>query len=476
MNTNIRFLALFTVMLLVLPLLPPGPAHAGQAVAAPFREYYQQHDGMRVLGYPLTELLEADGFPAQYFEKGRLEDHHAEAPAPGWEFMYGCLVSELIAHPSSRFVNATNITYGQLKVAAAPRLRRQPPADFTTGAMDAPGGVFVPFDSQLRAAPGYIVAPAFWAYINRTDLFPDGWLHDIGLPITGAFPVKTQKQGQRRQILMQAFERTVLTLDVLNQPDWQVERGNIGADATPQLPPANVIDVPAPGQRVTLPLHILARVARPGDQVAAVLRWENGVELWRAGRVLAGQDGRGVLIDNLDLPPEQRSTWPWTQAATLEIRDAYGRVLAWQTVTVLSPDDPDTQAIRLYWIVDDRLRAETRRIPKTNAIEAAALAELLWGPSPQNTSGFTTALPLPEEVLQYSGRTAEWGARVALRKLRIADGVARADFSRELWAYGDRSMRASLIHGQITKTLLRFPTVREVRITIEGAGAGALEP
>ena len=38
------------------------------------------------------------------------------------------------------------------------------------------------------------------------------------------------------------------------------------------------------------------------------------------------------------------------------------------------------------------------------------------------------------------------------------------------------SLRASLIHGQITRTLLQFPRIRDVRITIEGQRDEALEP
>jgi spore germination protein GerM len=54
--------------------------------------------------------------------------------------------------------------------------------------------------------------------------------------------------------------------------------------------------------------------------------------------------------------------------------------------------------------------------------------------------------------------------------------VAQVDFSPELQAYGDDSLRASLIHAQITRTLLQFPQVRDVRITIEGESDTLLEP
>jgi spore germination protein GerM len=58
----------------------------------------------------------------------------------------------------------------------------------------------------------------------------------------------------------------------------------------------------------------------------------------------------------------------------------------------------------------------------------------------------------------------------------LVDGIALADFSKELRAYGGGSLRASLIHGQITRTLLQFPHIRDVTITIEGQRDETLEP
>ena len=91
--------------------------------------------------------------------------------------------------------------------------------------------MFVPFDPYLRPVSGYVVAPYFWAYINRADLFPAGWLHDIGLPITHTFTAKVNKGGGERTIFVQAFERGVLTYDMQNPAGWQVEKGNVGTDA-----------------------------------------------------------------------------------------------------------------------------------------------------------------------------------------------------------------------------------------------------
>ena len=100
---------------------------------------------------------------------------------------------------------------------------------------------------------------------------------------------------------------------------------------------------------------------------------------------------------------------------------------------------------------------------------------ILRADSPDEMS-FSTALPTPQEVLGFPGREANWGARIGLRSLAIADGVATVDFSRELRAYGGGSARVRAIREQITRTLTQFSSVREVRIAIEGQTEGVLEP
>ncbi len=465
---------------IVLALLLPVAAQAAQAgpgVAEPFRDYYNQHQGIRVLGYPLTGLVEADGYAAQYFEKGRIEDHRDEIVEPAWAFMYGRLTAELMESNPQGAISTTSTTYATLKRYHDPAYRTPTPKGFAGGTLAVHDGMFVPYDSQLRPAPGYAVAPYFWAYINRAELFPGGWLHDIGLPMSQTFTTAVVKSGERRTIFMQAFERTVLTYDMRNPGGWQVERGNIGADAVGTQPqPQSLIAIPAAGARLTLPLHILAHVGQPGGQVVARLRWQDGTELLRVFPVLRGADGQGLLIGNLNWMNEGPPPQPPTQPATLEILSTSGEVQARQGITMLSAADADTQVVKVYWVLGENVVATQQRVPRTPRIGTAALNELLWGPSPPNLAGFTTALPTPEQVLSYPGRQPGWGERVTLRSLTIVNGVATADFSKELNAYGGGSLRVRLIREQITQTLKQFPTVSEVRIAIEGQTKNVLEP
>ena len=456
-----RFIQLISVIALVV-LLPVGAVRAAQPgsdINPLFRDYYNRHQGIRLLGYPLTALVEADGYPAQYFEKGRIEDHRRDVSNPRWHYMYGRLTAELIERNALGSVSATATTYADLRRYADPAYRTPIPQNFAGGVLPVHDGMFVPYDPQLRPAPGYVVAPYFWAYITRTSLFPGGWLHDVGLPMSATFTAVTSKQGEQRTIFMQAFERTVLTYDMRDPAGWQVERGNIGADA-----------------RVTLPLHILAHMGQPGGQVIARLRWQDGTELMRLFPVLRGADGQGLLIGTLNWMNEGPPPQPATQPATLELVSDSGQLQAQQTMMVLSASDPDTQLITLHWVLGEQVVPVQQRVPRTVRIGTAVLNELLWGPGPPNLAGFTTAIPTPEQVLSYPGRAPGWGSRVMLRSLTIVDGVATADFSKELKAYGGGSLRVMLLRQQIMQTLVQFPTVREVRIAIEGQTEGVLEP
>ena len=238
--------------------------------------------------------------------------------------------------------------------------------------------------------------------------------------------------------------------------------------ATPLFPGA--IASPPANARVTLPIHIEARVGTPGDQILATLRGQDGVELTSGSfTVLEDNDGRGLVLGNL--PSASNTLPPTSQLATLELRTPAGELLDRQTLTVLG-NDADTQPIQLFWVSGTQLQPTQVRIPRTERPGTATLNELLWGP-PSNPPGLTTAIPRPDEVLNSSGRQADWGPRVTLRGLTIENGVATADFSQEMLAYGNDPQRAQLIRAQITATFEQFDTVREVRISIEGT---LLEP
>jgi hypothetical protein len=206
-----------------------------------FLRHYVEYDGLRILGNTLSPSTVYAGYRAQYFEKGRIEDHIGESTDPNWRFLYGLLVDELqIARVPLPVAGETStLSYGPSPTALinvadlAQELRREPPPPgFAGGTMArSDGAVFVPYSQALRPAPGHNISSIFWPYINRRDIFPGGWLHDVGLPMTEPITaVVTKGTLSNRNLLVQVFQRTILTYDPLNPTDFQIERANVGTD------------------------------------------------------------------------------------------------------------------------------------------------------------------------------------------------------------------------------------------------------
>ncbi|MDD5751822.1 MAG: GerMN domain-containing protein, partial [Candidatus Peribacteraceae bacterium] len=102
-----------------------------------------------------------------------------------------------------------------------------------------------------------------------------------------------------------------------------------------------------------------------------------------------------------------------------------------------------------------------RRIPHSDDPVEAALRELLQGPSlSEGRQQFFTSIPDGVRV-----QDAAW-----------ADGVLTVDFSSALMEERGGSCRVTAIRAQIEQTLKQFPSVRSVRITVNGEEEGVLEP
>jgi hypothetical protein len=222
--------------------VPPLPATivvAASAVAPEFEQFYVERQGLRVLGNTLGALRREAGAAVQYFEKGRLEEHPDE-PNPAWRFQYGLLVDELAASKAGIPVggDASSVTYATVYLLALPDVRAAAPAGFSGGTLALPdGSVFVPYSAELQPGPGHIVPANFWAYINDASLFPGGWLHDVGLPIGPPVEAVVDKGPEKgRRILLQPFQRTILTYDPLNPPEYAIERANVGTDYARAFP------------------------------------------------------------------------------------------------------------------------------------------------------------------------------------------------------------------------------------------------
>jgi Tol biopolymer transport system component len=83
------------------------------------------------------------------------------------------------------------------------------------------------------------IPAAFWNFLNAVGpVIENGqqvnrplsqpWFYASGLPVSDAFWARVKIAGTYQDVLIQAFERRVLTYNPANQPAFQVEMGNIG--------------------------------------------------------------------------------------------------------------------------------------------------------------------------------------------------------------------------------------------------------
>ncbi len=222
-----------------------GPAPFTQG----FGEYYVQSPGQsRVV---------------QYFDKSRMEINQPGAPRGPWYVTNGRLADELIT--------------GQMQTGDAQYEQRNPAGIAVGGDPDntfpyyrdlravyrrarsgdrANEEIFRALDGsvQLKAVPsansdpsmaiaqrvGSIGIPrVFWSFMNQpgrvlengrlvnaSPLFD--WRFVIGEPLTEAYWTYIKVNGRFQGVLVQAFERRVLTYTPANGPEFQVEMGNIG--------------------------------------------------------------------------------------------------------------------------------------------------------------------------------------------------------------------------------------------------------
>jgi spore germination protein GerM len=100
-----------------------------------------------------------------------------------------------------------------------------------------------------------------------------------------------------------------------------------------------------------------------------------------------------------------------------------------------------------------RVDAVNHTVPRSVAAARAALEKLLAGPTAtEKQAGFMTVI----------------NPGVTVASLSIQDGVAHVTFSRELQEGVGGSCRVTTIRSQIEQTLMQFPSVTSVRISVEG--------
>ncbi len=69
------------------------------------------------------------------------------------------------------------------------------------------------------------VAGVLWTWMNAQSW---QWIYVLGHPISDPYWVQTNVKGVNQWVLVQAFERRVVTFTPANEPAWQIEMGNVG--------------------------------------------------------------------------------------------------------------------------------------------------------------------------------------------------------------------------------------------------------
>lgn len=201
----------------------------------------------------------------QYFDKSRMEIND---PATG-EVTNGLLVMEMIEGriqvgneqfeeraPSNQAVagdptevNEQAPTYRSLRHVAFPVKKDHFPnrnGQSVTEVLASDGSVtkneslagynvtFAAYDEQL----GHNIPNVFTDYFAQQGIIYEqgsyrqgqiiDWLFAIGLPISEPYWAKVRVNGVEKDVLLQAFQRRVLTYTPTNSPSWRVEMGNVG--------------------------------------------------------------------------------------------------------------------------------------------------------------------------------------------------------------------------------------------------------
>lgn len=344
------------------------------------------------------------------------------------------------------------------QASPAPTSEPASPAPVATA---APTATSEPVPPSQTAAPTPMADLALpdpeWSIAYDGDLNQDGRRDVVAYRSSAIVPAPTM-DGEAQEMPWTVAEALIMQANDADQTDMQVQaavspRGVAAVDTV--LLPAAQFGEPGPAAFL-MGVDPQAEDAQvqfiPLDETGNAYAQGFGL-YWNEGQLAYRLFAGGQAVPPPNVPPG--STLPLHTPLPSETRA------------------PGEIEIVLYWVVGEELQPEYRRIPATQSVGATALELLLAGPQ---QPGLATAIPTPAEVQAYPGRQPDWGDQVRLLGLTIEDGVATANFSQEIRAYGGGSARVQLIRAQIEQTLLQFPAVQEVQIAVEGAIDTALQP
>lgn len=208
-----------------------------------------------------------------------------------------------------------------------------------------------PATEIVQVENGYGIPRAFWEFMNRggvvfendayrqaTPLF--NWLYVIGYPITDAFWTRVRVDGEEREVLVQAFERRVLTYTPDNPEQYRVEMGNVGRHYYRwryEMPFMHertaLITAPAEGATVTSPVTV------QGFENGTAFEANIVVRLVAEGGVLLAEQPTTVARPDIGVPGPFETTIAFDAPAT---------TTAGQIQVVVQPPAEDSEAMVVH--------------------------------------------------------------------------------------------------------------------------------
>lgn len=190
-----------------------------------------------------------------YFDKSRMEinDPNGDRTNP-WFITNGLLVREMLTGQvqvgerafaplapatlplAGEAANSAAVTYAALAGVAS----LQPGANAAQSQVGGEIAQAIDNEGNVTANPalagtaryGYFeptlnhnIADVFWRWLGAQ---PVDWLYAVGFPLTEPYWTQAKVNGADVWVLVQAFERRVLTFVPTNAPAWQIEAGNVG--------------------------------------------------------------------------------------------------------------------------------------------------------------------------------------------------------------------------------------------------------
>ncbi len=208
------------------------PATQKMSVSPLFEDYYNTHNGTTGLGAPLTVAFPINQGWIQFFESDALlfptvqQDPGNNAPLAVLDeagvkdrstgiIRLPLLQALLTAGSKAPLGEGGSLTYVDLRKATNPTFMLPAPvtAHIAAASPAENQDIFIKGGTRAGKDVGHLIPQAFWNYINRPDISPDGWKTDLGPPLTEALQFTITKDGYVHHMLVQVFWREGLVLD-----------------------------------------------------------------------------------------------------------------------------------------------------------------------------------------------------------------------------------------------------------------------